>query len=290
MMGTTSGVRWMLLATFLFTSLDATAKWLSQTYPVEQVVWARFFFHVLVLGVWLGPRIMAHLRTQRLWLQLFRSSLMLTTNFLFFVAVQSLPLADVLAVMFVGPLLVTALSVPLLGERVGPRRWAAVAVGFVGALIIIRPGAGALESVALLPLLAALTNAFYTITTRQLRDADPALTTLLYTGLVGAGVSTVVVPFSWTPPDLEGWVLMVLAGSLGAVGHLALIRALGLSPPAALMPLSYLVLLWSTGYGFVLFDDLPDRWTILGAGVVMASGLYVLHRERMVSQRPAASA
>ena len=122
MMGTTSGVRWMLLATFLFTSLDATAKWLSQTYPVEQVVWARFFFHVLVLGVWLGPRIMAHLRTQRLWLQLFRSSLMLTTNFLFFVAVQSLPLADVLAVMFVGPLLVTALSVPLLGERVGPAR------------------------------------------------------------------------------------------------------------------------------------------------------------------------
>ena len=287
-MGTSTGVYWMLLATFLFTTLDATAKWLSQTYPVEQVVWARFFFHVLVLGLWLGlsrsRSLVACLRTEKPGLQLFRSGLMLVTNLLFFMAVRTLPLADVVAVMFIGPLLVTALSVPLLGERVGRRRWAAVGVGFAGALIIIRPSADILQSVALLPLFAAFTHALYTITTRQLRDADPALTTLLYTGLVGAGLSTLIVPLSWTPPDVEGWLLMVIAGSLGAVGHLALIRALSISPPAALMPLSYMVLLWSTGYGYVLFGDLPDQWTLLGACVVIGSGLYVLHRERVVSR------
>lgn len=276
-----SGVYWMLLATVLFTSLDATAKWLSQNYPVEQVVWARFFFHVVIVVAWLGPRVVRHLRSRRIFLQLVRSALMLLTNLLFFLAIRTLPLADVIAVMFVGPLLVTALSVPLLGERVGPSRWLAVVVGFTGALVIIRPGAGVFESVALLPLLAALTNAFYTITTRQLRESDPALTTLLYTGLVGAGLSTFAVPFVWVVPSLGDLALMVLAGALGALGHFALIRALGSSPPSALMPLSYLVLLWATAYGFFLFGDLPDFWTIVGAVVVMMSGLFVLHQERL---------
>jgi len=235
----------------------------------------------------LGPRFVLTLRTHRLWLQLVRSALMLITNVLFFFAVRTLPLADVVAVMFVGPLLVTALSVPLLGERVGPRRWVAVSVGFVGALVIIRPGMGLMQGVALLPLLAALTNAFYTITTRQLRHTDSVVTTLLYTGMVGAVLSTIAVPFVWVSPGVFGWVLMVLAGVLGAGGHLALIRALGSSPPAALMPLSYLVLIWSAGYGYLIFGDLPDKMTVLGAGIVMASGLYVLHRERV--QRPAAT-
>ncbi|MGK0172192.1 MAG: drug/metabolite transporter (DMT)-like permease [Gammaproteobacteria bacterium] len=275
------GVYWMLLATLLFTSLDAIAKWLTQSYPVEQVVWARFFFHLVILGVYLGPRLVRSIRSSRLGLQLVRSALMLVTNVLFFMAVRTMPLADVVAVMFVGPLLVTALSVPLLGEQVGPRRWAAVAVGFAGALIIIRPGSEMLDGVAILPLCAAMTNALYTITTRQLRDVDPFMTTLLYTGLVGAGVSSMVVPFVWVAPDLRGWTLMVLAGTLGAGGHLAFIRALSISPPAALAPLSYSVLLWSTGYGYLLFGELPDSMTVFGAAIVMSSGLYVLHRERI---------
>ena len=281
---TPTGIGWMLGATFLFTSLDATAKLLTGSYPVEQVVWARFFFHVLVLAVFLGPRLAVSLRTRRLGRQLVRSGLMLITNALFFFAVRTLPLADVVAVMFVGPLLVTALSVPLLGERVGPRRWAAVAAGFVGALIIVRPGSGVTEGVALLPLLAALTNALYTITTRQLRDTDPVMTTLLYTGLAGAVLTTAVVPFVWVAPDLTGWLQMALVGVLGALGHLAFIRALGMSPAAALMPFSYMVLVWATGYGFVLFGDLPDAMTVLGAAIVMGSGLYVLHRERALAR------
>ncbi|MCH9673181.1 MAG: DMT family transporter [Gammaproteobacteria bacterium] len=277
-----AGVRWMLLATFLFTSLDATAKYLTAYYPVEQVVWARFFFHLLLLIAYLGWETTRAVKTQRLGLQLWRSGLMLVTNLLFFIAVRSLPLADVVAVMFVGPLLVTALSVPLLGERVGPRRWGAVLVGFVGAWIIVRPGSGVMQGLALLPLLAALTNALYTIATRKLSNQDSTMTTLLYTGLIGAVATSAYLPRVWVTPDALGWWLMLLVGALGALGHLAFIRALTISPPAALMPFSYLVLIWSTGYGYVLFDDIPDQQMLIGAAVVVASGLYVLHRERIV--------
>lgn len=276
-----SGIAWILLATFLFTSLDATAKYLTQSYPVEQVVWARFFFHMAVLVVWLRGAFALYLRTGALWLQVLRSALMLITNVLFFFAVRTLPLADVVAVMFIGPLLVTALSSPLLGEYVGPRRWTAVVIGFIGALVIVRPGSGVVDGVALLPLLAAFTNALYTITTRRVSTVDPMMTTLVFTGLLGAIVSTAAMPLVWVTPDLPGWTLMVLAGVLGAFGHLAFIRALGKSSPATLAPFSYTVLVWSTGYGYLVFGDLPDMWTGVGAAIIVASGLYVFHRERV---------
>jgi drug/metabolite transporter (DMT)-like permease len=270
----------MLLTTGLFTSLDATAKYLAQDYPVPQVLWARFSFHLVFVALFLGVRLSITLRSQRPGLQLLRSFLMLVTTGMFFFAVGSLPLADVVAIMFVGPLFVTALSVPLLGDYVGPRRWAAVAVGFLGALLVVRPGSGIMQGLAVLPVLAAFSHALYTITTRKLANHDRPMTTLFYTAALGAVVTTAIVPFFWVTPDVAGWLLMALLGVFGAAGHLTLIKALGYASPVVVAPLSYASLVWSIGMGFALFGDLPDGMTLLGAAVIAGSGLYVFHRER----------
>ncbi len=274
------GIYWMLLTTGLFTSLDATAKYLAQDYPVPQVLWARFSFHLVFVVLFLGARLSVTLRSNRLGLQLVRSFLMLVTTGMFFFAVGSLPLADVVAIMFVGPLFVTALSVPLLGDYVGPRRWAAVAVGFLGALLVVRPGSGIMQGLAVLPVLAAFSHALYTITTRKLANHDLPMTTLFYTAALGAVVTTAIVPYFWITPDLAGWLLMALLGVFGAAGHLTLIKALGYASPVVVAPLSYASLVWSIGMGFALFGDLPDGMTLIGAVVIAGSGLYVFHRER----------
>jgi len=277
------GIYWMLLTTGLFTSLDATAKYLAQDYPVPQVLWARFSFHLLFVAAFLGTRLSVTLRSHRPGLQLLRSLLMLVTTGMFFFAVGSLPLADVVAIMFVGPLFVTALSVPLLGDYVGPRRWAAVAVGFLGALLVVRPGSGIMHGLAILPVLAAFSHSLYTITTRKLANHDLPMTTLFYTAALGAVVTTAIVPLFWVTPDVAGWLLMALLGVFGAAGHLTLIKALGYASPVVVAPLSYASLVWSIGMGFALFGDLPDGMTLLGAAVIAGSGLYVFHRERVRS-------
>ena len=281
------GIYWMLVTTGLFTSLDATAKYLSQDYPVPQVLWARFAFHLLFVSAFLGVRLSVTLRSQRIGLQLLRSLLMLITTGMFFFAVKSLPLADVVSIMFVGPLFVTALSVPLLRDYVGPRRWVAVGIGFLGALVIVRPGSGIMHGLAILPVLAAFSHALYTITTRQLANHDLPMTTLFYTAALGAVATTAVVPFFWVTPDLSGWLLMALVGLFGAAGHLTLIKALGYASPVVVAPLSYLSLLWSIGFGFALFGHLPDTTTLLGAALIAASGIYVFHRERIRASVPA---
>ena len=279
------GIYWILLTTGFFSSLDATAKYLAQAYPVPQVLWARFSFHLLFVGAILGARLSVSLRSQRLGLQFIRSVLMLLTTGMFFFAVSALPLADVVAIMFVGPLFMTALSVPLLGDYVGPRRWAAVGFGFLGALVIVRPGGGLMHSLAVLPVLAAFSHALYTITTRQLANHDLPMTTLFYTAALGAVVTTAIVPFFWITPDLSGWLLMALLGFFGAAGHLALIKALSYASPVVVAPLTYASLIWSIGFGCVLFGDLPDMTTLLGAALIAASGLYVFHRERVRGAR-----
>ena len=281
------GIYWMLITTGLFTSLDATAKYLAQDYPVPQVLWARFAFHLLFVSAFLGVRLSVTLRSQRMGLQLLRSLLMLVTTGLFFFAVKSLPLADVVSIMFVGPLFVTALSVPLLRDYVGPRRWAAVGIGFLGALVIVRPGSGIMHGLAMLPVLAAFSHALYTITTRQLANHDLPMTTLFYTAALGAVATTAVVPFFWVTPSLSGWLLMALVGLFGAAGHLTLIKALSYASPVVVAPLSYLSLLWSIGFGFALFGHLPDTTTLLGAALIAASGIYVFHRERVRATVPA---
>jgi drug/metabolite transporter (DMT)-like permease len=274
----------MLLATVLFVSLDTVAKHLTSHYPVEQVVWARFTFHIVFVVLLLGPRGLGAVRSKRPGLQLIRSMFMLGANAFFFFALQSIALVTASAIVFVGPLIVTALSVPLLGERVGPRRWAAVVVGFIGAMVIIRPGPDVLQSAAIFPLFAALSFSFYQITTRVLSRHDPPMTTLLYTAVVGTLASSAVVPFNWVAPDITGWALMALAGTFGALGQLCLIKALQVAPVSAVVPFNYTGLVWATLFGFIAFGDLPDAYTVAGAVIISASGLYVLHRERSLAK------
>ena len=274
------GILWMLLTTLLFVSMDSLAKQLSQTYPVPQVVWARYVFHVLLLALYLRGRVPRTLRTGHLGLQLLRSVFLLGATGMFFTALSFIPLAEASAIMFVAPILVTAFSLPLLGEHVGPRRWASVVVGFGGALIIIRPGSEAMDPAALFALGAAGSYAFYQITTRKLAHSDPPLTTLAYSALVGAIVTSLVVPFFWVQPDAAGWLAIVGLGLFGGIGHFALIKALESAPAATVTPFGYAALLWATMFGFVIFGDLPDLWTVVGAAVIVASGIYIFHRER----------
>lgn len=275
----------MLLTMLLFVSMDTAAKQLTQSYPVLQVVWARYLFHALLLALYLNRRIPGLMRTQRLGIQLFRSLLLLITTLLFFTGISLIPLADASAIMFVAPIIVTALSMPLLKERVGPRRWAGIVIGFIGALIIIRPGGDTLQLAALLPFGAACCYAIYQIITRSLSHSDPPLTTLAYTALVGAVVMCLAVPFDWRTPDTTGWLLMILVGFLGGVSQFTLIKAFQAAPAATVTPFSYSSLVWATLFGFLVFGDLPDRWTIVGAIVIAASGLYIFHRENLRKQQ-----
>jgi drug/metabolite transporter (DMT)-like permease len=278
------GILWMLLTMAMFVSMDACAKTLAQTYDTLQVVWGRYFFHVVILAIMLGPRLPRTIRTTRPGLQLIRSLLLFATTFCFFTGLQWLQLAEASSVMFVSPLIVTALSAPILKEPVGPRRWAGVVIGFLGALVIIRPGTDVMQLAALWPLAGAFFYASYQISTRYLGSSDPVLTTLAYSALIGAVASSVLVPFVWEMPDATGWVLMAATGLIGGLGHFAMIKSLSYAPAAVVAPFGYTNLIWATLLGFLVFSDLPDLWTLVGAAIIAGSGLYIFRREQQAKR------
>lgn len=280
----TLGILWMLLTMLGFVSMDAMAKHLSRDYSVVQIVWARFTFHAVFLAAWLGARFWHQIQTQRMGLQLGRSLVLMTTTGSYFGALAFIPLADASAIMMLSPIIVTALSVPLLGEQVGPRRWAGVAVGFVGALLIVRPGMGAMHWAALLALTGALSNALYNIMTKVLTRTEPLMTTLVYSATVGAAASALAVPFFWTTPDLVGWIKLASLGVMGGVSHYCLIAAFTNAPAATVAPFLYTNLIWAGLYGYFLFDHLPDRWTVIGAAGIVGAGLYIFRRERQAKE------
>lgn len=275
------GILWMLGAGLCFVSLDTLAKELTQSYPVGQVVWARYTFHFVLLALFLGPRLRRTLYSQRPGLQILRSLLLLCATGLAFAALRLAPLADIIAIMFVVPILVTVLSVPLLGERVGIYRWSSVGIGFLGAMIIVRPGTDTMEPAALLALLGACSYALYQIATRRLSTIDAPLTTLAYSAAPGVLITSALVPFIWVAPTALDWLAMIGLGLLGGLGHFALIKAFQTAPAATIAPFGYSSLIWATLFGFVIFGDLPDGWTVAGALVVTGSGLYIAHRERL---------
>ncbi len=277
------GIALMIAAFTTFAALDTTAKYLVQFYPPEQVVWARYTGHCVLALVILWPRNgAALLRSRRLGTQVLRSLLLFATTCTNFVALQYLQLAETSAIFFSTPLIVALLSVPLLGERIGPRRWTAIMIGFLGVLVVVRPGLGLMHWAAGLSLLTAIGAALYQITTRKLAGVDPAATTQFYTALVGTLAITPLVPFTWQAPDLTGVLLMALLGALGGFGHWLLILAHRMAPAPILAPFNYTQIAPMVLLGFLVFGDLPDVWTVTGAGVVLASGLYLLYRERKV--------
>ena len=275
------GILLMIVAIFMFSFLDAQAKYLSQHLPVLQIAWARNFGLLIVVAVVFWPRHgRAVLRSSRPGLQLLRGIMVVLASVLFLIALSLVPLADVVAVSFVAPLVVTAMSSVILKERAGARRWIAVLVGFAATMIIIRPGLGVLHPAAFLALGSASLFGLYLVMARFLSDTDDASTTLSYTAIAGAVILTPVVPFVWVWPasPLDAAMLAGL-GLWGAAAEFAMIKAFEVAPGAVVAPFQYTMIVWATFYGFVLFADLPDAWTLVGAAILITSGLYTFYRE-----------
>ena len=273
----------MVAAFLLFTFLDTAAKLLAEEMNSLQIVWARFIGHAVLVVVVLmpskGTRVFA---SSNLRLQIIRSIFLFISTIFNFFALRYLQLATTSSIMFTVPLLVAALSVPLLGEHVGWRRWTAIAVGFAGVLIIVRPGGAELHWAVGLSLCNVVAVALYQITTRKLAARDHSDTTSLYSPMVGAIILLPLLPFVWEAPSGPlAWLLLCSMGVFGGIGHWLLIIAHRYAPASLLAPFSYTSILWMTTSGYLVFGHLPDGWTVVGAAVVIASGLYVFHRERV---------
>jgi drug/metabolite transporter (DMT)-like permease len=278
-----SGILLMCAGVSTFPFMNAAVKLLSAHYPAAQITWARFTGHLIfMLVVFLPKHRWALLRTRRPLVQISRSMLMLVSNLVFVMAIGSVPLATASAIGFTSPLIVTALSVPLLHEQVGWRRWSAVLVGFVGALMVIRPGGGGLADPAVLLLLASsFAYALYQIATRSVGRYDSAATGIIFAALLGSLVMSLVMPFIFVmPAGLSDWLLFGSLGLLGGIGHYLVIQAFQRGPAAVIAPLGYVELVGSAVLGYVIFHNFPDLWTWLGAGVIIASGIYIAFRER----------
>lgn len=276
-----TGIVLMLLSMSIVPVMDGLAKELSARYSVLLIVWARYFFHLMyLLPVVLyryGP---SSLKPRYPLLQILRGGLLLSSTILFFAAIAQMPIADALALVFISPILVTALSPFLLGEHVGIRRWAAVSVGFIGALIIVRPGLVAIDTGTLLALGAGVLYALYIIATRKLSGSAPPLVTLTYTALLGAIAMSLVVPFQWITPSPVDFSLMAAMGGCAAIGHYLLIKAFEYAPASVLAPFGYTEIVMATVVGFIGFGDFPDNWVWFGVAVIISSGIYISLRER----------
>lgn len=283
------GITLMFVAVMSFALTDATAKWVSGHINVFVVVWARFVIHfalsLVVFNPWTVPGL---LRTRRPLLQIGRSALLFITTALNFTALQFLQLDQTVSIMFSVPFFVALFAGPILGERVGMRRWIAILVGFTGILLVVRPGAGGIHPAGILSLVAAATYALYAITTRMLARTDSSATTLFYTSLVGSVAASLPLPFVWETPH-EPLVLgaMVELGLVAGVGHFLLILAHARAPAATLAPFIYTQIIGMIGLGWLFFGQVPSLWTLAGASVVIASGAYLLFIERRNRPRSA---
>jgi drug/metabolite transporter (DMT)-like permease len=274
----------VLSTMFAFAVMDGLTKILSQTMPIPQIMWVRnIVFASLVLSMMAAQKMpLRELAvSNRPWLQFSRAALLAVESGLFMLAFKLMPIGDVHAVNAAAPLMVVALSVPLLGEQVGWRRWSAVLAGFLGVLLIVRPGFAQVQPVVLLALLGAAMWALYQIMVRMCARVDRPETTSLWTAVVGLGLTSLVGPAVWIWPDARGWMLLCAIAMLGALSHIAFIRALGMTQPSRLQPFNYTLFVWAVVVGYLFFGDVPDAWTFAGAAIIIASGIYAWHRERV---------
>ncbi len=274
----------------LFVIMNAMVKAMTATMDTMVITWGRYFFHVAFVVLLFPKTVLGIFRSGQIVVQVGRSVLLLGSTVTNFLALSLMSLADVSAIIFTAPILVAFLAVLLLKERVGTWRWVLIGLGFSGAMIIIQPGGGGFGLGAVLCLGCACCYAFYQITTRIVREAEP-LVSLLYGGLVGVVVISLVVPFHWQPLSLGEWGILVVIGSLGAAGHLLVILALQRAEASKMAPFTYVQLVWAMLASFLVLGDPPSPATLVGAAVIVTSGLllYRLDRREAASQRSAES-
>lgn len=275
------GIALMVAATFLFASHDAISKYLSGFYPIVLIVWARYVVHTLLMaGIFLPQSGLRVLRTKRPGLQALRALCLLGTSLFFTTGLMFIPLAEATAVNFLAPLLVTALSVPLLGERVSRGQWAAVIVGFLGVLIIVHPGGELFTPAVLLPLGSALCFSFYQVLTRRLSGVDSATTSNFFAGLFNTLIMSALVPFFWHLPSIGHGLMMLALGGCGMAAHLFLTQAFRHAAPALLAPFGYGQIVFAGLLGLLVFGHMPDSIALVGIAVICVSGLAAVLQSR----------
>ncbi|WP_306027050.1 DMT family transporter [Stappia sp. MMSF_3263] len=293
------GIALMSAAMLLVPLMDVTAKYLTATQPPLQITLGRFAFQMLfaLLTAAIGPGL-AVLHAPRLWPHLLRGFFLSGASVCFFTALATMPVADAIAIFFVEPMILTILSAVLLKEPVGPRRWAAVAVGLVGAMIIIRPGFANFGLTALLPLAAALLFALYLVITRKLSGEGGMLCVQFTAGVGGVmllGTLFLIAnvagyePGLAVMPDLPGWGLLAIVGALSFFAHGLIVKAFAAAPASVLAPFNYLEIVSATLFGYLVFGDFPDGPTWVGIALIVASGIYIAHRENRQSREELAA-
>ena len=274
-----------LLAWVMLPIMDGLAKYLSAELPVLQITWARYFFTV----VFIFPLMLFFFKKYLVWtdkpkLQLIRGLILLTANISFFYSISVISLPKALTLAFVAPLVVTAFSPFFLGESVGYRRWAAVIIGFIGSLVVIRPGFLEINLASLAALGTGIMYGFYLIITRKLSTSDNPLLTLLLTGVVGAIIATTFMPFVWVSPTFNQWSIMAAIGLFACIGHLFIILSLKYADASKLAPFSYFEIVPNIIIAYYFFGDFPDSWTFLGLFIIVFSGIYISRRENIVKK------
>ncbi len=285
---TLTAIGLIVVAVTLFTALDTTAKLLTTRYglPVSEVVWLRFLgqtvYILIIYAILFGPsQLPALVASKRPLLQLVRSLLMVLTTACNFIALQSLRLDQTVTIVFMAPLVVAALAGPLLGEWVGWRRAVAIIVGFAGVVIAMHPTGEGPSTAVLISFAGMLAYAFFMLLTRHLAPIDPPIVTLFYSMIVGTVLGAPLAFSVWsTPATFEVWLMLAMLGVFGGLGHWLFIFAYKLAPASTVSPFIYAQLLTMVAAGWLVFGDVPDAWTMSGAAIVIASGVYLVHRER----------
>jgi drug/metabolite transporter (DMT)-like permease len=286
------GIALMCGAVALFACLDTTAKYLNTQMDSLEIAWARCTSAFVLTLIVSNP--LTHtdlLRTRSPTLQIIRSVLLVGSTVLNFLGLRWLQLDEALSIIFTFPFIVAIISGPLLGEWIGWRRWSAIGFGFAGVLLITRPGFGGMHPAALITLGATICYGFYAVITRIVSRVDSNQTSLFYSNAIGALLMLPVIPFVWQPP--ANWVIalmLAMTGVLGSAGHYFLIAGHKLAPASVLSPFIYTQLIWVVILGYLVFDHVPNGWTMAGAAMVISSGLYLLYRERQVGKSTASEA
>jgi drug/metabolite transporter (DMT)-like permease len=278
------GIGLILLGSVFLSGADIASKYLTASVPALQVTWLRYVVFAALMIMVAAPGGLRALRPKRPGMQFLRGVGVTVSSVLFVSSLKYLPIADATATSFVAPLFVTALSIPILGEKIGWRRWTATVVGLIGVLIVVRPGGSTFQLASILPVLSAATWALVLIVTRMMSATENPVTTLAWSAITGFVLLSLLQPLSWQPLSHEAMLLGLFIGVSSTVGHWFVIQAFRHADASLLAPFSYVQLLWASLFGFLLYAVLPDLFTLVGSVIIAGSGLYTAHRERLKAQ------